>query len=88
MAVSGVNDQNALKLAETGINNLHFTAMKSVGTQNLGMGIKSVVDDKIYLLNVSTVEIIEMMYFVGKDLGDDITFKVQDNTVIEIVLPE
>ena len=42
---SGVNDQNALKLAETGINNLHFTATKSVGTQKLGMGIKSVVDE-------------------------------------------
>ncbi|MDC0558903.1 hypothetical protein OAO42_00675 [Candidatus Izimaplasma bacterium] len=45
-------------------------------------------NDETYLLNVSTVEVIEMMYFVGKDLGDEITFKIQDNTVIEIVLPE
>lgn len=49
MAGSGVNAQNALKIAETGIQNLHFTARKSTGNSiALSMGELMVVDeDKI-----------------------------------------
>ena len=48
-AGSGVNPQNALKIAATGIQNLHFTARKSAGGEtSLGMGELMVVDeDKI-----------------------------------------
>jgi len=46
MAGSGVNQNNALKLASTGINNLHFTAHKSLGgSTNLSMGELMVVDE-------------------------------------------
>ncbi|MDT0552055.1 copper homeostasis protein CutC [Urechidicola vernalis] len=46
---SGVNPQNALKLAATGIQNLHFTARKSSGGEtSLGMGeLMEVDEDKI-----------------------------------------
>lgn len=48
MAGSGVNASNALLLAASGINNLHFTAKKSVGKVNLSMGENTVVnEDKI-----------------------------------------
>lgn len=48
-AGSGVNPQNALEIATTGIQNLHFTAHKSTGrSTGLGMGELMVVDeDKI-----------------------------------------
>ena len=49
MAGSGINASNVLKIANSGINNIHFTARKS--TQNitkLGMGELMIVDeDKI-----------------------------------------
>lgn len=49
MAGSGVNAANALKIASSGVNNLHFTARKSVNnTTRLSMGEFMVVDeDKI-----------------------------------------
>jgi len=49
MAGSGVNVSNALKIASTGISNLHFTAQKSITTSSkFSMGNKMVVDeDKI-----------------------------------------
>lgn len=49
MAGSGVNENNALALAGTGIQNLHFTARKSTGEKELpGMGLRMKTDeDKI-----------------------------------------
>ncbi len=48
MAGSGVNASNALQIAKSGVNNLHFTAKKSVGEVSLSMGEQTVVDeDKI-----------------------------------------
>ena len=45
MAGSGVNSENALELAKTGIQNLHFTARKSSGISvELSMGDMMVVD--------------------------------------------
>ena len=45
MAGSGVNAQNALEIAKTGIQNLHFTARKSLNNPtNLSMGELMVVD--------------------------------------------
>lgn len=49
MAGSGVNASNAVKIAATGINNLHFTARKSLDTSTkLSMGELMITDnDKI-----------------------------------------
>ncbi len=49
MAGSGINSANALKFAEIGIENVHFTAKKSIASKNsFSMGEKFVVDeDKI-----------------------------------------
>jgi copper homeostasis protein len=45
MAGSGVSARNALKIAKSGVNNLHFTARKSVNTAvELSMGERLVVD--------------------------------------------
>jgi len=47
MAGSGVNPTNALEIASTGINNIHFTARKPVGTNTkLSMGDVIVVDEE------------------------------------------
>jgi copper homeostasis protein len=47
MAGSGVNSENALQLAATGIDNLHFTAQKSSNTKiQLSMGELMVVDEE------------------------------------------
>jgi copper homeostasis protein len=47
MAGSGVNAKNALKLASTGIKNLHFTAQKSINSKTqLSMGELMVVDEE------------------------------------------
>lgn len=47
MPGSGVSAKNALKIAETGIKNLHFTARKSSGINiNLSMGEKMIVDEE------------------------------------------
>lgn len=47
MAGSGVNLENALQLAATGINNLHFTAQKSTNLNTqLSMGELMVVDEE------------------------------------------
>jgi len=47
MAGSGVNTTNALKLANTGINNLHFTARKSISSETkLSMGELMIVDEE------------------------------------------
>lgn len=47
MAGSGVNQNNALQLAATGINNLHFTALKSTNLRSqLSMGELLVVDEE------------------------------------------
>ncbi|UMB61112.1 copper homeostasis protein CutC [Lutibacter sp. A80] len=46
MAGSGVNSENALQLAATGIKNLHFTALKSINSNSkLSMGEFKVVDE-------------------------------------------
>ena len=46
MAGSGVNPSNALKIASSGINNIHFTARKLEGSEaNLSMGEVMVVDE-------------------------------------------
>ncbi len=49
MAGSGVNSSNALKIANSGINNLHFTAQKyDEESMNLNMGKRMIIDeDKI-----------------------------------------
>ena len=41
-------------------------------------------DDEWYMLDVSSFESDVMMYFVGLDVGDDVEFHVQTNTVIDI----
>lgn len=47
MAGSGVNPSNSLKIAASGINNLHFTAKKVIGQSfSLGMGDAEVVDEE------------------------------------------
>ncbi len=47
MAGSGVNQTNALEIASTGIDNIHFTARKLVGTNTkLSMGDVMVVDEE------------------------------------------
>lgn len=46
MAGSGVNATNALKIAESGIQNLHFTAKKTIGNINLSMGSETTVDEE------------------------------------------
>lgn len=46
MAGSGINADNALKLASAGVNALHFTSHTiSIETQNLGMGFKTTPDE-------------------------------------------
>ncbi len=46
MAGSGINPSNALEIASSGINNIHFTARKSVlSTTKLSMGDVLVVDE-------------------------------------------
>ena len=49
MAGSGINASNVLKIANSGINNIHFTARKSIqNSTKLGMGELMIVDeDKI-----------------------------------------
>ena len=49
MAWSGINASNALKIAKSGVNNIHFTARKTGGVSTgLSMGEVMVVDeDKI-----------------------------------------
>ena len=44
-------------------------------------------NDQLYLINVSNFDIDEMMHFISKEVGDEISFEVKDHTVIEIVLP-
>jgi len=47
MAGSGVNLENALKLSETGIDNLHFTARKLADEEVVkGMGVKMITDEQ------------------------------------------
>lgn len=47
MAGSGVSSKNALELAVSGIQNLHFTARKSSGIKtNLSMGEKMIIDEE------------------------------------------
>ncbi|MDP3311931.1 copper homeostasis protein CutC [Lutibacter sp.] len=47
MAGSGVNETNALKIASSGIQNLHFTARKSIqNSTKLSMGEETVVDEE------------------------------------------
>lgn len=46
MAGSGVGENNAIELASTGINNLHFTARYSVGEELVGMGSSMKTDER------------------------------------------
>lgn len=47
MAGSGINKDNALTIASSGVNNMHFTAKKKVNTNvKLSMGAKMVVDEE------------------------------------------
>jgi copper homeostasis protein len=46
MAGSGVNSTNALQLANTGIDALHFTAHQTTNYTELGMGNKTIVDEE------------------------------------------
>jgi copper homeostasis protein len=47
MAGSGVNSLNALKMASSGINNLHFSAHKTLNTNELfSMGAQHVIDEQ------------------------------------------
>ncbi len=47
MAGSGINSKNALKMASSGINNLHFTAQKQSNiSANLSMGEVMIVDEE------------------------------------------
>ena len=47
MAGSGVNANNVLKIADSGVNNLHFTARKSSNIETgLSMGEMMVVDEE------------------------------------------
>jgi copper homeostasis protein len=47
MAGSGVNANNALQMAKTGVQNLHFTARKTTASKNsFSMGEKFVVDEE------------------------------------------
>lgn len=46
MAGSGVNASNALDIAQSGIQNLHFTAKKVIKNTNLSMGEQTVVDEE------------------------------------------
>ncbi len=41
-------------------------------------------NDVYYVINVSTFDFEKMRYFIEKDIGDDITIKVQDFTVIDM----
>ena len=47
MAGSGINANNALKIADFGVDNLHFTAKKSSNIETaLSMGVETVVDEE------------------------------------------
>jgi hypothetical protein len=41
-------------------------------------------NDELYMLNVSTIDSEQMMYFVSLGVGDEITLNIQGNTVIAI----
>ncbi|MCF7926465.1 MAG: hypothetical protein K9L74_02650 [Candidatus Izimaplasma sp.] len=43
-------------------------------------------NDLYYILNISTVNIEEIEVFISKEIGDTISFKVQDKTIIKINL--
>jgi copper homeostasis protein len=46
IAGSGINPLNALKIASSGINNLHFTARKSIQQKSVvGMGATTIIDE-------------------------------------------
>ena len=46
MAGSGVGENNAIELASTGINNLHFTARYSISDELVGMGSSMKTDER------------------------------------------
>ena len=46
MAGSGVDENNAVELASTGVNNLHFTARYSVSDELVGMGSSMKTDER------------------------------------------
>lgn len=39
---------------------------------------------KLYMINVASFDNVVMMYFIGLEIGDDITINVQENTVFQI----
>jgi hypothetical protein len=42
-------------------------------------------NNELYLINVSSFDIADMRYFMAKDIGDEITFKVQEYTILDFV---
>jgi copper homeostasis protein len=47
MAGSGINNSNALKIASSGIKNIHFTVRKSIKDSiEFGMGVQTEIDEK------------------------------------------
>lgn len=41
-------------------------------------------NDTYYVINVSTFDLEEMRYFIAKEIGDEITIKVQETTIIDM----